>query len=407
MTKVLISTNATNKPINIYSETFSLCNRTFLSRSLVPIDDDIVPVWLFRGLENLVRVRCSGGATVVFSSLFKVPFCSIENMVFRWLWINIPFSFFPCFPCIKRYEKCCNCQVLVKRGWQLGSESLQKSFLNSHVLVKREQELHESWWKLISESLSTRVFLTLMFWSNENKSWMRVNESWQTRVCIRVFSTFMVWLKKNESFMGVNESWQTKICARVFSTFMSLSNEDESREAKVCMMKVFSSTFMPWSNKDGSEFIRVEKREFVWEFSHFSCPGQTRMDESLWELRSESLFESFLISHVLVKQGWMRVYKSWKARVCIRVFSTLMSWSNKDKSWWELRSESLDESFSSLLQCPGEMRTRVGRNWRWICLRLFILKSWPEFHTLSSYYIRFIIDNQFNFHATLMAGQTS
>jgi hypothetical protein len=33
--------------------------------------------------------------------------------------------------------------------WELASESLYESFLNSHVPVKREQELHESWWKLM------------------------------------------------------------------------------------------------------------------------------------------------------------------------------------------------------------------------------------------------------------------
>ena len=150
--------------------------------------------------------------------------------------------------------------------------------------------------------------------------------------------------------------------------------------------------------------MRVEKREFAWEFSQLSCSGQTRMrvdeswgarvcmrvfstimsrsnvDESWWELRSESLYESFLNYHVLVKRGWelmrvekrefvwefsqvscpgqtrMRVDESWEARVCMRVFSTVMSWSNEDESWWELRSESLYESF---LNC----HVLVKRGW--------------------------------------------
>ena len=50
--------------------------------------------------------------------------------------------------------------------------------------------------------------------------------------------------------------------------------------------------------------MKVEKRAFVGEFSQLSCPGQTRM----------------------------RVNESWEARVCMRVFSTIMSWSNKDES---------------------------------------------------------------------------
>ena len=69
--------------------------------------------------------------------------------------------------------------------------------------------------------------------------------------------------------------------------------------------------------RKGSNDMRVEKREFVWEFSQLSCPGQTRM----------------------------RVDESWQARICMRVFSTVMFWSNEDESWWELRSESLPESF--------------------------------------------------------------
>ena len=43
--------------------------------------------------------------------------------------------------------------------------------------------------------------------------------------------------------------------------------------------------------------MRVEKRDFVSEFSQLSCPDERRM----------------------------RVVESWQARVCMRVFSTLMS----------------------------------------------------------------------------------
>ena len=115
---------------------------------------------------------------------------------------------------------------------------------------------------------------------------------------------------------------------------------------------------------------------------------------SWWEITSESLYESFHNSHVLVKQeqelrkSWrelgseslyvtlelMRDYK-WKF-VSVRVFSTLMSWSNENKSCvlislekrefiWEfcqlmsvLRSESLYESLVN--SCPGQTRTRVA-----------------------------------------------
>jgi hypothetical protein len=66
-------------------------------------------------------------------------------------------------------------------------------------------------------------------------------------------------LRLGQMRMRVDESWQARVCTRVFSTLMPWSNENKS-----CM--------------------RVEKREFV------------------RELRSESLYESFLNSHALVKR---------------------------------------------------------------------------------------------------------
>ena len=58
------------------------------------------------------------------------------------------------------YEKLLNpyvqvkpAQELHKSWWELTSESFYESFLNSRVLVKREQELHESRWELTNESL--------------------------------------------------------------------------------------------------------------------------------------------------------------------------------------------------------------------------------------------------------------
>ena len=53
------------------------------------------------------------------------------------------------------------------------NKSLYESFLNSHVLVKREQELHEILSELICESLYDSF---LMSWSNKNQSCTRVNE---------------------------------------------------------------------------------------------------------------------------------------------------------------------------------------------------------------------------------------
>ena len=144
-----MSTNATKRPINIYSETFSLCKRTFLSRSLVPIDEDIVPVWLFRGFENLVRVRCSGGTMVVFSNLLKVLFCNMENMIFFQFLISVllQFSFLILwlFPLHQRIRKIkfCDYQAQVDEIEKREFSSLHESFIKVNTPVKREWELFE------------------------------------------------------------------------------------------------------------------------------------------------------------------------------------------------------------------------------------------------------------------------
>ena len=119
---------------------------------------------------------------------------------------------------------------------------------------------------------------------------------------------------------------------RVFSTRMSRSNEN-----KGCM--------------------RVEKQEFVWEFSQLPCPGQTRTRVA-WELISKSLHENFLNSHVPVKRE--ELHESWEARVCMRVFSTRMSRSNENKSCMRVDKQEFAREFSQLA-CPGQTRTRVAR----------------------------------------------
>jgi hypothetical protein len=65
---------------------------------------------------------------------------------------------------------------------------------------------------------------------------MRVDESWQARVCMRVFSTFVLRSKKNKSCMRVDKSAQELMrvgkrefaCMRVFSTFVPRSKENKS-----------------------------------------------------------------------------------------------------------------------------------------------------------------------------------
>jgi hypothetical protein len=94
------------------------------------------------------------------------------------------------------------------------------------------------------------------------------------------------WELRRESF---HESWEARVCMRV-----------EKREF-------------------AREFMRVEKREFAWELRSES------LHESWWELGSESLHESW------EARVCMRVQL--EARVCMRVFSTLMPRLNENKSW--------------------------------------------------------------------------
>jgi hypothetical protein len=90
-------------------------------------------------------------------------------------------------------------------------------------------------------------------------------------------------------------------------------------ELRRVWLRVFS-TLMPRSNENKS-CMRVEKREFAWEFSQISCPGQTRTRVA-WEL--------------------VKVDESWEARVCTRVFSTLMPRSNENKSCMTVDKSWLD-----------------------------------------------------------------
>ena len=262
------------------------------------------------------------------------------------------------------HESFLNYHILVKRGWELTNESLHESFLNYHILVKRGWELMR---------VEKRDFVWEFFQlSCPGQTWMRVDESWEARACMRVFLTIMSW-------SNVDESWWELRSESLYESFLN------------CHVLV----------KRGWELMRVEKREFVWEFSQLSCPGQTRIRINEVEKR-EFVWEFSQLS--CPGQTRMRVDESWEARVCMRVFSTIMSWSNEDESWWELRSESLYESFLnyhvlvkrgwelmrvekrefvwefSQLSCPGQTRMRVDESWEArVCMRVFsTIMSWSN-----------------------------
>ena len=151
------------------------------------------------------------------------------------------------------------------------------------MILVWEQELHESW----QARVYMRVFSTFIAWSNENKSCMRVDKrefTWE-------FSQLSLLDQREQE---LHESWQARVYMRVFSTFIAWSNENKS-----CM--------------------RVDKREFTWEFSDLSLLDQTR-SRVAWELTSESLHESFLNFHCLIKQE-QELHESWQV--------ILFFWSQK------------------------------------------------------------------------------
>jgi hypothetical protein len=120
--------------------------------------------------------------------------------------------------------------------WELRSESLHESFLNSHGLVKtRTRVAWESWWELMRR---TKVAWELM------------------RVEKRVFTLEFSQL-----------SWPSQTRTRVPWELLRSESLHES---------FFNSHGLVKHEQEYSTMRVVEKREFAWEFFQLSWPGQTR-----------------------------------------------------------------------------------------------------------------------------------
>ena len=174
-----------------------------------------------------------------------------------------------------------------------------------------------------------------------------------------------------------------------WSTFIAWSNENKSctRVDKREFTWEFHQLSLPWSNENKS-CTRVEKREFTWEFHQLSLLDQTRTRVA-WELTSESLHESYINFHCLIKRE-QELHESWQARVYIRVTSTFIAWSNENKSgtrvdkreftWefhqlslldqtrtrvtWKLTSESLHESFINFHYLVIKREQELHESWQ-------------------------------------------
>jgi hypothetical protein len=134
-----------------------------------------------------------------------------------------------------------------------------------------------------------------------------------------------------------------------------------------------SRVFSSYYRSSSLILLRVEKREFTWEFPQFSLLDQMRTRVA-WELRSESLHESFLIFHCLIKreQEW---HQSWQARVYMWVFSTFIAWSNENKSCsqsWQARVYMWVFSTFTAWSNGNKNCMRVDESWEArVCIRVF------------------------------------
>ena len=125
--------------------------------------------------------------------------------------------------------------------------------------------------------------------------------------------------------------------------------------------------------KREQELTRLHKREFAWEFSQVSRPGQTRTRVA-WELKRVGFMKVFstLMSWWNENKSCTRVDVSWRARCFL---TTLMSWSNKDKSCMNFTSRP-NENKSWL----ARVCMRADERWQaWVCMRVFsTLMPWSN-----------------------------
>ena len=244
--------------------------------------------WEFHQLSLLDQTRTRVAWELKRGSLYRVSSTFIAWLKEKKIWMRASWQLVGVYirvpPTFIAWSKENNNCMRVERE----RESLHESFINFHCVIKREQELHESW----QERVYMRVPPTFIAWSKENNNCMRVEErerefTWEfhqlslrdqtrTRVAWELtseslhenFVNFHCLIKREQE---LHESWQARVYMRISSTFIAWSNENKS--CITCM--------------------RADKREFTWEFRQLSLLDQTRTRVA-WELTSESLHESFI-----------------------------------------------------------------------------------------------------------------
>ena len=135
--------------------------------------------------------------------------------------------------------------------------------------------------------------------------------------------------------MRVDESWwelksDSLICVRLFLTLMHISRSNENKVALELRSESLYESFLN---------------------SHALVKREQLLHETWWELRSERLITSFLKSHVQVKRGWklMRV-ESLPGSYLNSHNAVIRELEFSDESWWSLNWQ---------LACHGQRKIKV------------------------------------------------
>ena len=115
------------------------------------------------------------------------------------------------------------------------------------------------------------------------------------------------------------------------------------------------------------ELMRVDKRDFVWEFSQLSRLGQRRTRVA-WELmRVDTRFFVLKFSQLscLAQTSCMRANESWQARVCKSFLNSHGLVQTRTRVVWKLtrvcKQETLKFTSESLCDCLFKLHVQVKR----------------------------------------------
>ena len=193
-------------------------------------------------------------------------------------------------------------------------ESLYESFFNSHAMVKRDRSCMR-----VDESLQAKFCERVLLNSCALvKREQELQESWQARVFMRVFS---ILICPSQSYQELHESWSELTNESLYESFLNfyVLVKREKEHPRVRASQLRGMTYLPWwdltskslyesfselscpgqtRTKVEWELMKVDKQVFVWEFTQLLCPSQTKA--RVWGL-----------------------YESWQAIVCMRRFSQL------------------------------------------------------------------------------------